>query len=85
MLRINTQACDCGERLQLEGSLTSPYVPELQQVVADALHRSSHVVLDLSELTYVDADGTRLLRELVVRKLPFYGCSAFVEHLLGLR
>lgn len=85
MLRINTRAGCHGERLELEGRLTTAYVPELQKSVAEALDRSAHVALDLSELTFLDADGIRFLRELVARDVPIHGCSAFVVHLLGLR
>ena len=85
VLRINAKRHDRGERLELEGRLTTSFVPELRRVVSEALERSPQVTLDLSELTFLDADGVRLLRELAARNVPLQGCSAFVEHLLGLR
>jgi len=84
MLRINARTCDCGERLELEGRLTTPDVPELQKAVIEAFHRSPRVALDLSDLTFLDTDGARLLRELRRQDVSIYGCSAFVTELLGL-
>lgn len=85
MLRINTRACDCGERLELEGRLTTAYVAEFEKTVAEALGRTTLLTLDLSELTFLDADGTRVLRSLQGDGVRIHGCSAFVAELLGLR
>ncbi len=84
MLRITGRTCQCGERLDLEGRLTTPYLPELERAVVEARMRSAHVSLDVSELTYVDSDGARALRELRREDVEVHGCSAFVAELLGL-
>lgn len=85
MLRINTRSGDSGERLELEGRLTAEDVPEFEKVLAEALLRSAHVALDLSELIFLDPEGARLVRGLVARDVPVHGCSSFVVQLLGLR
>lgn len=85
MLRINTRVCDCSKRLELEGRLTTAYLPELERVVAEARGRCPLVILDLSELTFLDDGGVRLLRELQGEKVRIHGCSSFVAQLLGLR
>lgn len=84
MLRITGRTCHRGERLELEGRLTSEYVPELEKAVVEARSRSSLVSLDVSELTFVDAHGARALRELRREAVEVHGCSAFVAELLGL-
>jgi len=84
MLRINGRTCECGERLELVGRLTTPHVPELEKAVVEAFQRSPRVALDLCELTYLDADGARVLRELRRQDVSIHGCSAFVAELLGL-
>ena len=85
MLRITPlTAADGAEQLQLEGRLAGAYITELRELVGSALERSSRVALDLSEVTFVDADGARLLRELVARDVEMHGCSSFLALLLGL-
>ena len=84
MLRINGRTCECGERLELEGRLTKPYIPELEKAVVEARLRSSRVALDVSELTFLDSDGASALRELRRQDVEVHGCSAFVAELLGL-
>jgi len=84
MLRINGRTCACGERLELEGRLTVPFVPELEQAVAAARLRSPQVSLDLSELVFLDTDGARYLRELRGQGIELHGASLFVAQLLGL-
>ena len=46
--------------------------------------RSPRVSLDVSELTYVDSDGARALRELRLQDVEVHGSSAFVAAVLGL-
>ncbi len=84
MLRINSRTCERGERLELMGRLTLPDVPELEGAVAEAFLRSPRVALDLSELTFLDSDGARVVRELHHRDVSIHGCSAFVAELLRL-
>jgi anti-anti-sigma regulatory factor len=84
MLKITGTTCQGGERLELEGRLIGPYVRELEKAVADARQRSEHLTLDLTELSFLDSDGTRCLRELRGQGVAIHGCSAFVAELLGL-
>lgn len=85
MLRISSRTCECGERLDLEGRLTAPYVPELHSAVAAARARSPRVSLDLSELSFLDTEGARCLRELRESGVELHGGSLFVVELLGLK
>lgn len=81
MLRINARSCECVERLELQGRLTKPYLPELEKAVVEARARSARVALDVAELSFVDVDGARALRR---QQVEVHGCSAFVAELLGL-
>jgi anti-anti-sigma regulatory factor len=85
MLRITTEeAADGVERFRLEGRLTGAYVAEVGRVVNPLLDQPCRVSLDLRGVTFVDAVGARLLRNLVTRNVEVHGCSAFVAHLLAL-
>ncbi len=84
MLRINGRACECGERLELEGRLTRQDIAELEKAVMAARLRAPRVSLDVSELTYLDSDGATALRELQRQEVEVHGCSAFVAEVLGL-
>ena len=85
MLRIISETdIDGIERFRLDGRLAEAYVGELGRVLGPSLAVSGHVVLDVSGLTYVDADGARLLKELLAKRVRIHGCSSFVAHLLGI-
>lgn len=73
------------ERLLIEGRLAGDYVAEFQAAAAAALERSSRLSLDLSGVTFVDAAGVRLLRQLQEGAVSVLGCSSFVSQLLELR
>ena len=52
-------------RLRVEGRLTGPSVAELQQsCVVNALIDGIELILDVGDLTFVDAAGIELLRSL---------------------
>jgi hypothetical protein len=78
MLRIT--ATTGGELLKLEGKLLGPWVGEL----ARACDRPRPPRLDLAGLTFADAAGARLLRELLVRGATVAGSSTFIAELLRL-
>jgi hypothetical protein len=85
MLRISSRTCTCGERLDLEGRLTGPFIAELDNAVRAAGERSPRVSLDLTELGFLDMDGARYLRGLRDRGVELHGGSLFVAELLGLK
>jgi hypothetical protein len=74
--------------LRLEGQVTGPWVAELRRVCTEAFgndgHATPHLVLDLSGVFFLDADGIALFRELSERRVRFSNCSAFIaEQLKG--
>jgi len=90
MLRITggTSATRTGEKeaLRLEGQVAGPWVEELRRVCneliamnGDAAHP---LVLDLTNVSFVDADGVALFRELTARLVSLTNCSVFVAEQL---
>jgi anti-anti-sigma regulatory factor len=74
--------------LQLEGQVTGPWVEELRRVCTETSgnngHSKDHLVIDLAGVSFLDADGIALFRELAARRVLFTNCSSFVaEQLRG--
>ena len=68
--------------LKLEGKLLEPWIEEFDAVCTRVEIQSGHVGLDLADLTYADAAGIQLLRDLVQRGISISACSGFVAELL---
>ncbi|MBI5764804.1 MAG: hypothetical protein HZA51_14910 [Planctomycetes bacterium] len=64
MLRITRFAKDGTTWLRLEGKLMGPWVEHVRTTVDQETARCNCIHFDLSELTFVDAAGLLLLREL---------------------
>jgi ABC-type transporter Mla MlaB component len=73
---------DSGRTLKLEGKLLGPWVDELRNVCRQLLNRAKQVGLDLAAVTFVNAAGAKLLRELIRDGIIITQCSAFVAELL---
>jgi hypothetical protein len=74
--------------LRLEGEVSGPWVGELRRVCADLLgnngHSTSDLVLDLAGVSFLDAEGIALFRELAGQLVRFSSGSLFVaEQLKG--
>ena len=83
MLKITEMAkSDSGRTLKLEGKLLGPWVDELRNVCVQQLDRLEQVGLDLGAVTFVNAAGAELLRELSRQGIIITQCSAFVAELL---
>jgi len=67
--------------LKLEGRLLGPWVEEVRRACAGSV-LASPLSLDLSGLVFADADGERLLKDLLRDGVAISGCSGFVETLL---
>jgi anti-anti-sigma regulatory factor len=85
MLRITADTTTDGIlHIRLDGHLTQADVPELATATEPALRGNARLVLEVSGLTYVDAQGAQFLRGLAVRDVTIRGYSDFVAKLLGL-
>ena len=83
MLKITEIAQnDSGRTFKLEGKLLGPWVDELRNVCGQPLGRLEQLGLDLAAVTFVNAAGAELLRELTRQGIIITQCSAFVAELL---
>lgn len=81
MLRISrSDEGSAAPTIKLEGKLLEPWVDEVRRlVVRDG---GPFPRLDLAELRFVDAAGSRLLRELMARGVQVDACAPYVAELL---
>lgn len=83
MLRItgiDRQVLPAG--VKVEGEIAGAHVSELARVVASALERAPHILLDLSGVTFVDHAGAVLLRTLRDRGVECIDGSSYVSGLV---
>ena len=73
-----------GTLICLEGQLSGPWVTELQRLCEKTLAGGSQLSLDFSQVSFLDAQGISLIRELAARRARIENCSPFVaEQLKG--
>lgn len=71
-------------RLRLEGRVAGRSVPELERVVEDAIARAARIEIDLSGVSFLDAQAVALLHSLRSRGVQLENCSPFTaEQLKG--
>jgi hypothetical protein len=68
--------------IKLEGKLLRPWVDEVRQACAADAGTTERTRLDLAALTFVDAAGEKLLRDLIDRGIEVVSCSSYVAELL---
>jgi anti-anti-sigma regulatory factor len=89
MLKISdlTHTATCAARtFKVEGQVLGQWVDELRRVCEEALARNGgpdhRLVLDLDGLSFLDAAGVALFRELAARNVSFTNCSVFIAEQL---
>ena len=70
--------------IKLEGEILEPWVSSVRDACAPQGSRSKPVCLDLAAVTYVDAAGAQLLRDLLSKGIKIARCSSFLTQLLQL-
>jgi ABC-type transporter Mla MlaB component len=65
--------------LKLEGRVVGPWVEELRRVCEPILTKDCSLKLDLTEVSYVDAEGVAMLNGFKARGVKLKNCSPFVE------
>src|SRR5689334_20363549 len=82
MLRIteNRSVPEGRSTLVVEGRLAGPWVDELRTAAA---RHPKNLALDLAGLSYADADGVTLLKQLVAEGATVARATAYVSMLLG--
>lgn len=84
MLRITRcDTADASTTLSLEGKLTGPWVTELLHSCGE-VPSTRLLSLDLTEVTFADPEGVKLLKELTARGTTLANCSGLVAELLQL-
>lgn len=85
MLKISlVESSRQGIILRLEGQLIGPWVRELRKTCEESLHNGRQLILDLSEVSFVDGEGIALLHSLMASRVVLRNCSPFVtEQLKG--
>jgi len=77
MLRIESVQNEAGETtVRATGRLSGPWIAELERLLGEVEKQA--VVLDLTDVSYVDREGIEYLRLLRRLKLVDLRCSAFV-------
>jgi anti-anti-sigma regulatory factor len=78
------EALDEAVTIRLEGQVRGPWVEELRQSCEQLLAKGRRLLLDLTEVSFVDTDGVALCRCLRDRNVTILCCSPFVaEQLKG--
>jgi hypothetical protein len=70
--------------LKLEGEIVGPWVDAVRDTCTKRGRRPGRLRLDLAAVTYADAAGVQLLRDLMHAGIEIAGCSSFISELLHL-
>jgi anti-anti-sigma regulatory factor len=83
MLMITrSDGSDLTSTLKLEGKLLGPWIGELESAYRRFMVHPNRVCLDLGGLTFVDAEGARVLKRLMRDGTRVIACSDFVAEML---
>lgn len=83
MLRISNGTTDeTTVTLRLEGQIAGLWVDELKKTSENYMGNGHSLVLDVTEVTFVDRDGVMLLLNLQERTVAMKGCSPFLREQL---
>src|SRR5579863_3403239 len=84
MLRITRSHTDKKQRWTLCGQLTRPWVAELRACWEGGRDAgvSTHTVVDLSDVTFIDESGEKLLSDMKTAGAEFVAAGVDTKHLL---
>ena len=83
MLRIAFgESANGSTTLKLEGRVIGPWVEEVKRLSEEVLASGAILVLDLSDVSFVDREGVELFRDLSDRRALFRNTSVFVAEQL---
>jgi anti-anti-sigma regulatory factor len=83
MLMITrSDGSDLTSTLKLEGKLLGPWIGELESAYRRFMVHPDQICLDLGGLTFVDAEGARVLKRLIRDGTRVIACSGFVAEML---
>ncbi len=70
------------QTLRLEGQVVGPWVEELRRSCEQILEAGGAVILDLTDVSFMDREGVALVRALVDRQVTLINSSPFVAEQL---
>jgi anti-anti-sigma factor len=80
---VHASEVDGSVVLRLAGAVRGHWVDELRRLSSDILQRpATRLVLDLADVSFIDAGGLQLLRELSSRHVALTNASLFVTQQL---
>jgi anti-anti-sigma regulatory factor len=79
---VVSQNASSGPRIRLVGQVSGRWVDELRRVCAEALDSDGMLVLDMQDVSFVDAEGLGLFRSLRGRRVQLLNCALFVAEQL---
>jgi len=83
MLRLTRISLGTSEVvLKVQGQIVGEWVALLESECRELLAKERQVTLDLSEVSYLDRQAVRLLREFRLGSLGLVNCPPLVEELL---
>ena len=68
--------------LKLEGKVSSDWVPLLESECLRCLQEKREVLLDFSDLTFIDGRGVELLGRMAAENIKVVDCCALIKDLL---
>jgi anti-anti-sigma regulatory factor len=83
MLKITFQDTPGSTKVKLEGKLSGPWVEELERSWAEHSPQAPEkVIIDLSDVTYIDPEGKRLLARMVEEGVGFEGTHLMTKYVI---
>ena len=83
LLITRSEGSDLTQTFKVEGKLFGPWIGELESAFGRSNFDPERVFLDLARLTFVDAEGARLLKGLIRDGVRVIACSGFVAEMLN--
>ena len=85
MLRLSYYCSDGGERWNLSGQLSGPWVDEMRTVWRRIREHTprARAIVDLKEVTFIDEAGEQLLAEIESAGAEFVAAGVEHKHLLA--
>lgn len=69
--------------VKLEGKLSGPWVEELERCwMEHPPHTSKHVTVDLSDVTYIDPEGKKLLARMTGKGVYLQGTQLMTRYII---
>ncbi len=83
MLKITFKDTPEITKVKLEGKLSGPWVEELERSWTEhSPQASENVIIDLSDVTYIDPEGKRLLARMVDKGVCFEGTNLMTKYVI---